>query len=333
MQPKTIESVDLVHSNGTRATILTYGAALQDLQVPAPEGRRRVVLGFADPALYPEHSPHFGAIPGRYANRIGRGRFTLDGISYQLDLNQHGKHHLHGGSRGFGKSIWQVRGLSETHVTLGFDSPDGDMGYPGRAQVSVTYRLTEMAGLAVEIEAEVDKPCPINLCNHAYFNLADAGRGSIRDHLLEIDADAYTEIDADLIPTGRNLPVDGTPWDFRKQRPIRAFDRENGVHHYDHNFVLRGADGSFRRVARLSAPDGDLAMEVWTTQPGVQFYDGMKVAPEPEGLDGVRYGAFSGLCLETQHFPDSPNHPAFPSTILRPGEHYSQRTEFRFASA
>jgi len=332
MDTQPIETVDLVHPNGMRATVMNFGAVLQDLQVPAPEGRRRVVLGFPDPALYPAHSPHFGAIPGRYANRIGHGRFVVDGVAYQLDLNQVGRHHLHGGAKGFGKSIWRIAGIGETHVTLEMDSPDGDMGYPGHALVRVTYRLTDLSGLAVEIEAEVDRPCPVNLCHHSYFNLADAGRGSIREHRLELDADGYTEVDADLIPTGHILPVKGTVMDFTDLRAISAFDRPEDIQSYDHNFVLRGQAGQFRRVANLVAPDGDLSMEVWTTEPGIQFYDGAKVGPKVPGFGGVLYDAGSGLCLETQHFPDSPNHPDFPSTILRPGEIYRQRTEYRFAT-
>lgn len=332
MTADTIETIDLVHPNGMRASVMTFGAVLQDLQVPVADGRRRVVLGFADPTLYPGHSPHFGAIPGRYANRIGHGRFSVDGVTYQLDLNQAGRHHLHGGAKGFGKSIWQIVGLGETHVTLEMDSPDGEMGYPGRAVVKVTYRLTDQGGLGVEMEAEVDRPCPINLCHHSYFNLADSGRSPIRGHRLELEADSYTEVDGDLIPTGRILPVAGTVMDFTDLRLISAFDRAGEAQVYDHNFVLRGQAGKFRRAANLVAPDGDLSMEVWTTQPGIQFYDGAKVGPKPVGLGGVAYGSGAGLCLETQHFPDSPNHPDFPSTLLRPGEVYRQRTEYRFAA-
>lgn len=330
MTASAIETVDLVHPNGMRATVMTFGAVVQDLVVPAPGGRRRVVLGFAEPGDYPAHSPHFGAIAGRYANRIGQGRFTLDGRDHQLDLNQMGRHHLHGGAKGFGKSIWSIRALAPDQVTLGLISPTGDMGYPGQVEVEVTYRLTEEPGLSVRITAEVDQPCPINLCHHSYFNLSDAGQSDVRAHLLQILADAYTEVDGELIPTGALPSVIDTPLDFRSARAIAAHDGDGTIQPYDHNFVLTGWDGSLRRAAWLSAPLGDLTMEVWTTEPGLQFYDGHKVGPAVPGHGGVRYGRCAGLCLEPQHFPDSPNHPAFPDTVLRPGQTYAQTTEFRF---
>ena len=333
MTASGIETVDLVHPNGMRATVMTFGAVVQDLVVPAPGGPRRVVLGFPNPADYPAHSPHFGAIAGRYANRIGQGRFTLDGQPHQLDLNQMGRHHLHGGAKGFGKSLWTIRALSPDQVTLGLVSPDGDMGYPGRAEVEVTYRLIDPPGLSVRISAEVDKPCPINLCHHSYFNLADAGRSDIRSHHLEIAADAYTEVDADLIPTGQLPGVAATPLDFRTNRPIGLHDTDATIQPYDHNFVLAHRDGALRRAARLTAPAGDLTMEVWTTEPGLQFYDGHKVAPAVPGHGAIAYGRCAGLCLEPQHFPDSPNQPGFPDTILRPGRPYGQLSEFRFQAS
>jgi aldose 1-epimerase len=270
------------------------------LLVPDRNGRQaNVVLGFDSPEEYESNPRYLGAIIGRYANRIANARFTLDGKTYRLAANN-GPHHLHGGRTGFDKVVWRAAGGASA-LELSYTSPDGEEGYPGTLDVRVTYTLTDRNELVVDYFATTDKATPVNLTQHSYFNLA--GDGDVSDHLLQIDADAMTAVDEHLIPTGVITPVAGTPFDFRTLTPIG--ERRDG--NYDHNFVLNGG-------VRVVEPKSGRMLDVQTTEPGMQLYTGYK----------------RGLCLETQHFPDSPNRAEFPSTILRPGAEYRSRTAFTF---
>lgn len=324
-----------IASGGARASIIEYGAVLRDLVVPLPGGgEQRVVLGFDRLEDYVLHSPHAGAIAGRFANRIGHGRFTLDGETYDLPRNQAGKHTLHGGGAGFGKRAWALLHADAASVTLGLHSPDGDAGFPGAMTVTCRYTLAG-ATLRVEITAFTDRPTVLNLTNHAYFNLD--GSLDILDHELQVMANLITPVDADLIPNGALAPVSGTPYDFRTPRPILALGADGAPCHYDNNFVLRRATtertacgAELALAAALSSPKSGLKMEVWTTEPCLQVYDAAKLNIPVPGLGGAMYGAHAGLCLEAQHAPDSPNLPHLPSTVLRPGALYRHITEFRF---
>ncbi|MGV2818129.1 aldose epimerase family protein [Phyllobacterium sp.] len=311
--------------SGALAHVLNWGAVIRDLHIPLADGTpQRVVLGFDHFDPYPVQSPYFGALVGRYANRIARGRFTLDGREYQLDRNEGGKQTLHGGAMGTSQRLWTIADWSASSVTLALRLPDGDQGFPGAMKVRCTYRFTADSTLCMDITATTDAPTVTSFAQHSYFNL-DAS-DDIRDHRLQIFADSYTPVADDLIPTGDILPVDATPFEFRASRLIGAQPPAA----YDHNFVLSGAlrDG-LRHAASLAADNG-LELQVHTSEPGLQFYDGRMIAPGLTGLGGRRYGPHAGLCLEAQHFPDSPNQPHFPGTVLRPGETYRQQTEFRF---
>lgn len=315
-----------IAGGGLSASVITWGAVLRDLRLAGHAAP--LVCGFDDLDSYLRHSPYFGAIAGRVANRIGAGRFTLDGTIRQVDRNENGNH-LHGGAAGFGRRPWTVVDHRADAVTLEIVSPDGDMGYPGGLTARCTYRLADPGILQIRLEAATDAPTVVNLAHHSYFTLEDGA--DILDHRLWIDAERVTETDAALIPTGRLLPVAGTPWDFRRARPIRH-EAADGRFRYDVNYCLSDAPTPApRRVARVEG--GTLAMELWTTEPGVQFYDGWKVGVPVPGLDGRRYGACAGLCLEAQRWPDAPNHPGFPPMTLRPGERYEQVTEYRFAAS
>lgn len=324
-QGDAIEALEIA-GGGLAASVLTWGTVLRDLRLDghAPP----LVCGFDDLDSYLRYSPYFGATAGRVANRIGEGRFTLDGAEHRVDRNQGGRHHLHGGAAGFGKRPWTVADHRPDGVTLELVSADGDMGYPGRLRARCAYTLAEPGILRVALSAEADAPTIVNLAHHSYFTLD--GGADILDHRLWIDADRITETDADLIPTGRLLPVAGTPYDFRSARPIRR-DGPDGRFRYDVNCCLSdAARPEPRRVARLEGPDSGLSLEVWTTEPGLQLYDGWKVDIPVAGLDGRRYGPSAGVCLEAQRWPDAPNHPEFPSMTLRPGQRYEQVTEYRF---
>ncbi|WP_186418949.1 aldose epimerase family protein [Bosea sp. CS1GBMeth4] len=324
---------------GAEARVMEWGAVLRDLVVPLPKGgRQRVVLGFADFADYPKHSPHMGAIAGRYANRIGGGRFVLDGVEYRTPLNEHGRNSLHGGGQGFGKRSWTLVHHDEASATLALVSPAGDAGYPGRLEVFCRYSLAGAATLRIELTATTDAPTIVNLAHHSYFRLDDAP--DILDHELELRANLMTPVDADLIPDGSLASVAGTPFDFRKGRPIRCTDADGARFRYDHNYLLRrdrreptAATGlELAHAATLRSGRSGLAMQVWTTEPALQVYDGSKLDTPVAGLDGLPYGACAGIALEPQHVPDSPNLPHFPSTVLRPGEVYRQISEFRFGA-
>jgi aldose 1-epimerase len=312
---------------------ITYGGIITEVRVPDRDGRLGdVVLGFDRLDGYLREHPYFGAIVGRYANRIGNARFTLAGRTYTLAANN-GRNHLHGGIRGFDKAIWHAEAAGRNGVIFSLVSADGEEGYPGRLAVRVTYTLTEKNELIVDYHATTDKATPVNLTQHSYFNLA--GRGDILEHELMIDADRYTPVDSTLIPTGELASVDGTPLDFRK--PTRIGARIDGTHPqlqpgrgYDHNWVLNRTGGQLQLAARVTEPSSGRVLEVSTTEPGVQFYSGNFLDGTLKGKSGQVYGRRAGLCLETQHFPDSPNRPEFPSTILEPGREYRTQTVFRF---
>jgi aldose 1-epimerase len=274
---------------------------------------------------------------GRYANRIAKGRFILDGRAYRLATNN-GPNHLHGGVRGFDKMVWSgepFRNDSGSGVILTLRSPNGDEAYPGTLRVQVTYTLTDRNELAVDYFATTDRATPLNLSQHSYFNLAGDGRGDVLEHLLFINADRYTPVDSTLIPTGELAPVAGTPFDFRTPTPIGARIGQDHLQlrhggGYDHNFVLNRLDEGLVHAVRVVEPLTGRTLDISTTEPGIQFYSGNFLDGSIRGKRGEIYGHRAGFCLETQHYPDSPNHPAFPSTILRPGEEYRSRTVFGY---
>ena len=311
----------LSSATGVRVSIISYGAIVRDWQVPVAGGMRPVVLGFDRFEDYPAHSPYFGAIVGRVANRIGGARFSLDGREYKLPANE-GPNHLHGGPRGFAKQIWDMEVLSEEAIRLSLTSPDGDMGYPGRLDVTVTYRLTGNS-LRIDFAAKTGAPTPVNIVQHNYFNLA--GEGSIRDHKLQVAADAYTVLGEGLIPTGEIRPVDGTHLDFRKPRFLR--DEAGDPIAYDNNLVLTAGRDLSAPAAIVIAPDNSLALKLRTDQPALQVYSGNKMNVTVPGLGGRRYPRFGGLCLEDQNYPDAINHPDFPSPVITPEQPYNHWCE------
>ena len=325
---------------GVQATIMEWGAVIRDLVVPMADGRRqRVALGLSTLEDYVARSPYFGAVAGRYANRIRDGRFALDGRDYQLHQNQDGRHTLHGGAQGLGKRVWRIMEREADALTLAIHSPDGDQGFPGAMNVVCRYAIRDGATLRMELSATTDAPTVINLCQHSYFNLD--GSPTVLDHFFEVDAAFYTPTDRDLIPTGEVLSVAGTPLDFRSLRPIRHEALETGFF-YDNNLPLarsrqepsgRADAPPLARACLLKSPLNGLSMEIWTTEPALQVYAAHKVNLAVPGIGGVPYGPNCGLALEPQHFPDSPNNPHFPSTVLRPGEVYVQVTEFRFRAS
>jgi len=334
-----VEQFTLRNERGMTAVIITYGAILASLRVPDRTGALdNVVLGYASLEGYLGDDASFGATIGRYANRIAGGRFAIDGTTYEL-LRNNGPNSLHGGIRGFSKRVWQARGAVEAEapsVTLRYVGADGEEGYPGQLAVEVRYKLTADA-IRIDYSASTDKPTVLNLTNHSYFNLAGEGAGSIEGHELMVAADAFTLSTADLIPTGEIRSVTGTPFDFRAPTPIGARIRADDEQlllgrGYDHNFVLRANPrAEVRLAARVREPRSGRVMEVLTTEPGVQLYTANFLNGRHRGPSGRAYRQSDGFCLETQHFPNSPNEPRFPSTLLRPGETFRSRTEYRFS--
>ncbi|MEQ8346354.1 MAG: aldose epimerase family protein [Sneathiellaceae bacterium] len=310
-----------LRGGGLTAAVLTYGATVQDLRLDGIG--HPLVLGASSLAPYLGGLRYFGAIVGRYANRIAGGRFAIDGRSFQADRNFLGRHCLHGGSLGTAEQVWRVTGLRDDSVDLALEMPDGQMGFPGTLRAEVSYTLTADDALQVALHAETDAPTPCSLSHHSFFNLDDAP--DITGHRLRIDAGRYLPVDADLIPTGEIAPVAGGAFDFSSLRPI-------GDHGYDHNFCLSDRSCEIRPVAWLAGLSGGLTMRVETTAPGLQFYDGGYLADLP-GFDGRTYGRHAGLALEAQEWPDAPNRPAFPPAILRPGETFLQRTRYIFGRA
>jgi aldose 1-epimerase len=339
------QAVDLytLKAGKLTATITTYGGAIVSLLVPDKSGQPGdIVLGFdsLDGYLMPSN-PYFGALIGRYGNRIGHARFTLEGHTYTLPKND-GENTLHGGTRGFDKVVWEARPVAApggaAALELRHVSPDGDQGFPGTLTATVVYTLTPAGELTIDYRATTDKTTVVNLTNHAYFNLKGAGNGDILDHRLTIDARYYTPVDQGLIPTGKQARVDGTPFDFRTSEPIGsrigADDEQLRFGRgYDHNFVLVGSMGTPHLAARVVSPESGRTLEVITTEPGLQFYTGNFLDGTIKGKGGKVYGHRSAFCLETQHFPDSPNQPSFPSVVLRPGTEYHTTTTYRFGVA
>jgi aldose 1-epimerase len=332
-------AVDLyILDNGTiELHAMTFGCVITSLRVPDRRGAHDdVVLGHESLEPYLTNPPYIGAVVGRYANRIAGGKFTLDGEVHQLATNN-GPNHLHGGPRGFHRQLWDAEPV-ETGDTVGVTfnriSPAGEEGYPGTLHVSVAYRVTGDT-VDVQYEATTDTPTVINLTQHSYFNLGGRGRGDVLDHELTVAADTYTPVDSTLIPTGMLVPVKGTAFDLqsptvigpRLKQPDEQLRIGNG---FDHNFVLAGTSGSVRRAATLRDPVSGRRLDLSTTQPGVQVYTGQSLDGRITGAYGRRFTPHSGMCLETQHYPDSPNHPRFPTTVLRPGQRWTSTTRWRF---
>ncbi len=326
-----VDLFTLRNANGLAAKVTNYGAIITELHVPDRNGKSAdVVLGFDKLEPYLEKHPYFGATVGRFANRIAGGMFQLDGKTYRLAVNN-GPNHLHGGLKGFDKVVWKAEPQSGAAVKFTYTSPDGEEGYPGKLEVSVLMTLTDANELRIDYTAKCDKPTPLNLTNHSYFNLF--GQGEILGHELMLAADYYTPVDSSLIPTGEIKPVKGGPMDFTTPHTLGARIAEVGNEEsgYDHNFVLNGGGKSLALAARVYEPRTGRVMEVHTTKPGVQLYTANYLDGSLTGKNGVVYGRQTAFCLETQHFPDSVNHPSFPSTILRPGEVYAQTTVHRFS--
>ena len=329
---QVVERITLTNRHGMIARIITWGANLTELHVPDRNGKLAdITLGFDDPARWVQPHPFFGCTAGRFANRIAGGKFTLDGKSFQLGTND-GPHHLHGGAGGFDKRNWRVETAGENAARFRYTSPDGEEGYPGTLEVAVTYTLTDDNTLRLDYEATTDAPTVINVTNHAYFNLS--GAADILAHDLKLNANTYTEVDGTSIPTGKLPPVD-TTMDFRAAKPIgrdiaALKDAPGGG--YDHNWVIDGwKPGQLVEAGELSDSTSGRVMKVLTTEPGIQFYSGNYVK-SVAGKGGRVYEKHAGLCLETQHFPDSPNQPSFPSTVLRPGEKFQSTTIYQFSN-
>ncbi|HEV3273141.1 MAG TPA: aldose epimerase family protein [Candidatus Methylacidiphilales bacterium] len=323
----------LTNKNGVSVSIMNYGATIVKILTPDRHGKLGdIVLGFDKFSPYPKLSPYFGATVGRYANRIAKGRFQLGKTVYQLPINN-GPNALHGGLRGFDKRIWKVEPVESDVPALRFSrlSPDGEEGYPGNLFASVTFSLNDNNELRISYEATTDKPTIINLTNHSYFNLS--GGGTVRGDILTIHADAFTPVDATLIPTGEIKNVEGTPWDLRTPTPIGLHLKETGGNPvgYDHNFILnKGLFSDWSLAAEVYDPKSGRTLKVSTDQPGIQFYSGNFLDGSITGADGNVYYQYDAFCLETQHFPDSPNHDNFPSTVLNPGDTYKTSTVYAF---
>jgi aldose 1-epimerase len=333
----SVELYTLTNTSGVTAKVTTYGAILTELHVPDRDGKMAdVVLGFEDLKGYLAGHPYFGATVGRVANRIAKGKFTLDGKEYKLAVNN-GPNALHGGLKGFDKAVWKAEPLDVADgaaVKFTYVSKDGEEGYPGTLTAAVTYTLTNANELNIDYVATTDKATPVNLTNHSYFNLAGPKSSDILGHELMLAADKYTPTDATLIPTGEIKPVKDTPLDFTKPTPIgERIDKLKGEPGgYDHNFVLNGEGKKLALAARVREPKSGRTMEMLTTEPGVQFYTGNFLDGKLKGKDGVVYKKHGGFCLEAQHFPDSVNHANFPTMILKPGQTYKQTTIYKFSA-
>ncbi|MGH9326136.1 MAG: aldose epimerase family protein [Terriglobia bacterium] len=336
---QSVHLFTLTNGTGMKAGIITYGARIAFIDVPDRDGKMAdVVLGFDNLQGYLGKDPYFGATIGRFANRIADGRFTLDGVTHQLPINN-GPNSLHGGIKGFDKQVWKAREVfgGPPAVELTYLSKDGEEGYPGDLHVKVVYTLENDNGLRIEYTATTDKDTVINLTNHSYFNLSGQGSGSILDEEIMINADRFTPINKNMIPTGEIRSVAGTPFDFRHLTRIGArIDEDNPqlkfAHGYDDNFILNREDKEMTLAARAVDSASGRVLEVSTTEPGVQFYTGNFLDGSIRGKGGKVYGYRSAFTLETQHYPDSPNHPNFPSTELKPGELFQQTTVFKFST-
>ncbi len=331
---EAVELYTLTNAKGVEARIANYGGIMVSLKVPDRSGvPGDVVAGFDSLEGYLKPPPYFGAIIGRYGNRIGKARFSLNGVEYMLAKND-GENHLHGGLRGFDKRVWKGQPLSHQSLELTYLSKNGEEGYPGNLAATVTYTLTDANELKIEYTATTDKTTVVNLTNHSYFNLA--GNGDILGHEVIIQADRFTPVDKGLIPTGELRNVAGTPFDFRTAKTIgeRIEQKDEQLifgHGYDHNWVLTRSGSGLELAAKVTAPDTGRVLEVLTTEPGLQFYTGNFLDGTLQGKGKV-YTRRSAFCMETQHFPDSPNKPNFPSTVLQPGEKYHTTTVYRFSA-
>lgn len=334
----SIRSFRLENKNGMAVRLTNYGATVTEIKTPDRNGAfADVVLGYdsVEDYINAVDRPYFGAIVGRYGNRIAKGKFTLDGEEYELATNN-GENHLHGGMMGFDKVVWDVQPLSDDSIRFSYLAKDMEEGYPGNLSIAVTYTLTDENELKIDYRATTDKATPVNLTNHSYFNLAGEGSSTILNHELMLNANAFTPVDAGLIPTGEVRPVKGTPFDFRSAKTI---GRDIGIENkqfeyglgYDHNWVLNKETDGLTLAATLYEPQSGRFMEVFTEEPAIQFYCGNFLDGRLTGKSGRPYAHRSGMCLETQHYPDSPNHSDFPSTILRPGETYVTETVYRFS--
>jgi len=333
---RDVSLVTMTNPKGVEATITTYGGIITSLKVPDRDGKLGdVVLGFDNLGGYLKGHPYFGAIIGRYGNRIGAGRFMLDGAVYKLATNN-GPNHLHGGIKGFDKVVWKIERAQaqddEAVLALSYLSKDGEEGYPGNLDCTVTYTLTADNELKIRYEATTDKPTVLNLTNHSYWNLAGQGTGDILGHELMLNADGFTPVDEGLIPTGEIRNVKGTPMDFTKPMAIGSRIKQVDIGGYDHNFALKGKTGKMKLCAKVYEPTSGRVMEIRTTEPGVQFYTGNFLDGTLTGKEGKVYQKHYAFCLETQHFPDSPNKPQFPSVVLRPGEKYDTTTVYKFST-
>lgn len=333
----TVDIYTLRNRKGLEVEITNYGGAVVSLRTPDRRGRMAdIVLGYDDPPGYVNDTSYFGALIGRYANRIARGKFTLNGADYQLAQNN-GVNHLHGGVRGFNKVLWEAREVRHTGgvaLKLTYLSKDNEEGYPGNLTVTATYVLSDANELRIEYIATTDKETIVNLTHHSYFNLAGAGAGDVLKHQVKINADRFTPVDETLIPTGELRAVKSTPFDFNRVTAIgsrinEADDQLVLGKGYDHNFVLNKKGRELSLAASVYEPASGRAMEMWTTEPGVQFYTG-NFLDKVHGKAGKIYDYRGGFCLEAQHFPDSPNKPSFPSTVLKPGQRYTQTTVYKF---
>ncbi len=328
---KPVDLYTLTNANGVQVKITTYGGIVTSWITPDKTGNKsNVVLGFDSLSGYLTPPPYFGAIIGRYGNRIAKGTFKIDTAMYQLATNN-GANHLHGGNKGYDKVVWDATPADSTaSLTLTYLSKDGEEGYPGNLNITVVYTLTDENELLIEYIAETDKTTVVNLTNHSYFNLTGDVNNTILDHQLQINADKYTPVDAGLIPTGELKDVKGTPFDFLQPHKIgeRIVAVEGG---YDHNFVLTRTGSDLELVATLSDSVSGRKLEVFTTEPGLQFYSGNFLDGSLKTSDGKAINLRTGLCLETQHFPDSPNQPSFPSTLLKPGEKYHTVTKYKIS--
>jgi aldose 1-epimerase len=329
---KAVDLYVLTDAGGMVAKIMTYGATVVELDTPDRDGKMGdVVLGFPTLKGYLGKEPYFGAIVGRVGNRIAKGRFTLDGHTYQLAIND-GPNHLHGGIKGFDKVVWNAEVVHGDNPSVRFTylSKDGEEGYPGNCSVAVVYTIANSDELRIEYTVTADKDTPVNVTNHSYFNLGPAEKGNILPEILTLNADKYTVVDSTLIPTGELRAVEGTPMDFRRPTPIgEHIDEVNGG--YDHNYVINGGGHGLALVGSVLDPRSGRVMEISTTEPGVQVYSGNFLDGTLTGKDGVVYGKHWGLALETQHFPDAMNHPNFESDVLKAGQTYRSTTIYRFS--
>jgi aldose 1-epimerase len=327
----------LLNKNGMNARVTSYGGKLMSLWVPDKNGALGdVVLGYDSAEHYINGNPYFGAMIGRYGNRIAKGKFKIDDKEYSLALNN-GNNSLHGGPRGFHNVNWQLRQITPDSIELYYLSKDGEEGYPGNMKVKVTYSLTDENELVIGYEATTDQPTVINLTHHSFFNLSGEGNNSILDHILYINADSYTPVDEGLIPDGRLVSIKGTPFDFTNPTRIGERIDNNDVQltygrGYDHNWILKRKANDLELAAKVVDPKSGRMMEVWTTEPGLQFYSGNFLDGTDVGKGGKKYPYRSAFCLEAQHFPDSPNQPAFPSTVLQPNQVYRQTTIYKFSA-